>query len=118
MTRLQIVIDRGADAKREECGRCRLLIEYADDWASGEPIRPDCSVFLDEDGDPIELVNDDDNPLRCPECLAAEVPGSGEAIEREAELRRIISKGDPCDDPEFARAELGELLRRQREGAE
>lgn len=69
--RLIVEYDPGPVA-RDECGRCPLLIEYSDDWATGEPIRPDCAAYLDEDGDPTELVNDDDTPMRCAACLASE----------------------------------------------
>jgi hypothetical protein len=61
MTKLQIIIDRGPDARREECGGCRLRFwsMLTDKWS--------CDAFT------WNLATLNKRPLRCPECLAAEV---------------------------------------------
>jgi hypothetical protein len=68
MTKLLITVDRGPDAKREECGECRGVVTIN---AGSDP---GCFLFgfagLDrttQDGE-----TGDYEVLRLPECLAAE----------------------------------------------
>lgn len=64
MTRLLITIDRGPYAKREECGLCEFI--------SSEEPHSWCELFHGTD-EVYQCAEDADNPMRCPECLAAEV---------------------------------------------
>jgi hypothetical protein len=64
MTRLQITIDRGPDAKAEECGRCSWNL-------SGPRITwPDCAMF--ERALRYSQGSVGGSTLRCPECVDAE----------------------------------------------
>ena len=63
MTKLQITIDRGPESNPAACGYCdRYYHEEAHGYGTV------CPVFRRE----LELTDVDD-PLRCPECLEAEV---------------------------------------------
>jgi hypothetical protein len=67
MTKLTITIDRGPEAKADECGVCHMRDVYADYWESRDT-DAECRAF----GRYGLGSSDSGELLRCPECLEAE----------------------------------------------
>lgn len=102
MTKLQIVIDRGPDAKPEECGACPEKSSFP--TRNGRVF--DCFLFRQT---ALKTLWPSKRPLRCSECLAAEreIAESHEAVmSQHAAIRQLRG--------ELARAELERDAERER----